>query len=168
AAALVLDETFVTAGLSHHSMEPRSAMAYWQNGKCYLHASSQSQSFPVPTVARYIGIEPRDLVLIAEYCGGGFGSEGGAYPIVAVPALLAKKIQRPVMMRITRHEEYYIGSARPGFQGRAKIGFAANGRITAVDLYIVQENGPNSGFNDWRSAADAVSIVYTPPAMRFR
>ena len=33
AAALVLDETFVTAGHSHHSMEPRSAMAYWQNGK---------------------------------------------------------------------------------------------------------------------------------------
>ncbi len=26
-AALVLDETFVTAGMSHHSMEPRSAMA---------------------------------------------------------------------------------------------------------------------------------------------
>ena len=36
AAKLVLDETFVTAGLGHHSMEPRSALAYWQNGKCYL------------------------------------------------------------------------------------------------------------------------------------
>jgi CO/xanthine dehydrogenase Mo-binding subunit len=168
AAKLVLDETFVTAGLSHHSMEPRTALSYWQNGKCHLHASSQSQSFPVPTVARYIGIEPADLVFIAEYCGGGFGSKGGGYPIVAVPALLSKKIGRPVMMRISRHEEYYVGSARPGFQGRIKIGFAEDGRVTAVDLYVVQENGPNSGFNDWVSAADAVSIVYQPPAMRFR
>ncbi|HEY8519235.1 MAG TPA: xanthine dehydrogenase family protein molybdopterin-binding subunit [Gammaproteobacteria bacterium] len=167
-AALVLDETFVTAGLSHHSMEPRSCMAYWQNGKCFLHASSQSQSFPVPTVARYIGIEPTELVFIAEFCGGGFGSKGGGYPIVAVPALLSRKINRPVMLRITRHEEYYIGSARAGFQGRIKIGFRPDGRITAVDLFIVQENGPNTGFNDWRAAADAVSIVYTPPAMRFR
>jgi CO/xanthine dehydrogenase Mo-binding subunit len=167
-AALVLDESFVTAGLSHHSMEPRSAMAYWQNGKCYLHASSQSQSFPVPTVARFIDIEPQDLVFIAEYCGGGFGSKGGAYPIVAIPALMAKKIGRPVMMRISRHEEYYIGSARPGFQGRIRMGFKADGRLAAVDLFIVQENGPNTGFNDWRSAADAVSIVYTPEAMRFR
>ena len=168
-AALVLDETFVTAGLSHHSMEPRSAMAYWQNGKCFLHASSQSQSFPVPTVARYIGIEPSELVFIAEYCGGGFGSKGGGYPIVAVPALMSKKLNgRPVMMRISRHEEYYLGSARHGFQGRVRMGFAANGRLTAVDLYIVQENGPYVGFNDWRSAADAISIVYTPPAMRFR
>ena len=167
-AKLVLDESFVTQGLSHHSMESRTALAYWQNGKCHLHASSQSQSLPVPGVARFIGIEPQDLVFIAEFCGGGFGSKGGAYPIVAVPALLSKKIGRPVMMRISRHEEYYLGSARAGFQGRVKIGFRADGRVTAVDLYIVQENGPNTGFNDWLSAADAVSIVYQPAAMRFR
>src|SRR5690606_11639072 len=90
------------------------------------------------------------------------------YPIVAVPALMSKKIGRPVMMRISRHEEFYIGSARPGFQGRIKMGFAADGRVTAADLYIVQENGPNTGFNDWMSAAEAVSLVYQPPAMRFR
>jgi xanthine dehydrogenase molybdenum-binding subunit len=167
-AALVLDETFVTAGLSHHSMEPRTAMAYWQNGKCLLHASSQSQTFPVPIVARYIGIDPQDLVFIAEFCGGGFGSKGAGYPIMAVPALMSKKVQRPVMMRISRAEEYYIGSARHGFQGRIRIGFADNGRVTGADLYIVQENGPNTGFTDWRSAAEAVSLVYTPPAMRFR
>jgi xanthine dehydrogenase molybdenum-binding subunit len=167
-AKLVLDESFVTQGLSHHSLESRTALADWQNGKCHLHASSQSQSLPVPGIARFIGIEPEELVFIAEFCGGGFGSKGGAYPIVAVPALLSKKIGRPVMMRISRHEEYYLGSARAGCQGRAKIGFRADGRVTAVDLYIVQENGPNTGFNDWLSAADAVSIVYQPAAMRFR
>ena len=33
---------------------------------------------------------------------------------------------------------------------------------------LVEENGPNTGFNDWVSAAEAVSLVYQPPAMRFR
>jgi len=167
-ASLVLDESFVTAGLSHHSMEPRSAMAYWQNGKCYVYGSTQSQSFIVPGLANYIGIEPEDLVFVAENCGGGFGSKGGAYPIMAIPAHMAKKTGRPVMMRISRHEEYFLGSARAGFQGRIKMGFRNDGRVTAVDLYIVQENGPNAGFGDWNSAAGAVSLVYTPPAMRFR
>ena len=167
-ATLVLDETFVTAGVSHHSMEPRTAMAYWQNGKCYVYGSTQSQAFVVPGLASLIGIEPENLVYVAEYCGGGFGSKGSAYPIMSIPAHLAKKTGRPVIMRITRAEEYFIGSARPGFQGRIKIGFRADGRITAVDLYIVQENGPHSGFSDYSSAGDAVSIVYTPMAMRFR
>ncbi len=168
AAKLVLDETFVTAGLAHHSMEPRSALAYWQNGKCFLYGSTQSQSFPIPGIAQLCGVEPADLVYVSEFCGGGFGSKGGAYPLMAIPALMSKKIGRPVMMRVSRHEEYFMGSARAGFQGRIKMGFAADGRVTAVDLYIVQENGPNQGFNDWMSAAEAVSLVYQPPAMRFR
>ena len=168
-ADLVLDETFVTQGISHHSMETRSCMAYWQNGKCHLHASCQSGSFPIPSVAASIGIDSSDLVFITEYCGGGFGSKGAGYPIMAVPALMSKKLNnRPVMLRIARHEEYYIGSARHGFQGRIRMGFRADGKLTAADLFIVQENGPNQGFSDYTSAADAVSIVYTPTAMRFR
>jgi len=167
-AKVVLDETFVTAGLAHHSMEPRSALSYWQNGKCYLYGSTQSQSFPFPTIARLVGVEPNNLVYVSEFCGGGFGSKGGAYPLMAIPALMAKKINRPAMMRVSRHEEYFMGSARAGFQGRIKIGFAADGRVTAADLYIVQECGPNQGFTDWLSAAEAVSLVYQPPAMRFR
>lgn len=165
---LVLDETFVTAGLSHHSLEPRSALAYWQNGKCFVYGSTQGQTFPVPTLANYVGVEVENLVYVSEFCGGGFGSKGSAYPLMAVPAWLSKKINRPVMLRVSRAEEYFMGSARPGFQGRVKIGFRADGRIAAVDLYIVQENGPNQGFNDFVSAADAVSLVYQPGAMRFR
>jgi CO/xanthine dehydrogenase Mo-binding subunit len=167
-AKYVLDETFVTAGLAHHSMEPRSALAYWQNGKCFVHGSTQGQSFPTPGIARFVGVEVDNLVYVSEFCGGGFGSKGGAYPLMAIPAHMAKKINRPVMMRVARHEEYFMGSARPGFQGRIKMGFRADGRVTAIDLYIVQENGPNTGFNDWQSAAEAMSILYQPPAMRFR
>ena len=168
AADLILDESFVTASNAHHSMEPRTAMAYWQNGKCFVHGSAQSQAIVVPGLANYIGIPPEDLVFIAEYCGGGFGSKGGAYPTMSIPAHMAKKTGRPVMMRISRAEEYFLGSARCGFQGRIRIGFRADGRVTAADLYIVQENGPNTGFGDMGSAAGAVSLVYTPLAMRFR
>jgi len=168
AAELVLEENFITASLSHHSMEPRTAMAYWENGRCHLHGSSQSGSFPIPALAGWIGIAPSELVFIAEYCGGGFGSKGGPYPVMTVPAHMSRKIGRPAMMRISRHEEYCVGSARPGFQGRIRLGFAANGRVTAADMYIVQDNGPNTGFPDFNSAADNVSLVYTPQAMRFR
>ena len=138
---LVIEESFVTAGYSHHSMEPRTAMAYWQGGKCFLYGSTRA-IVAVPNIARYIGIEPKDLVFIAEYCGGGFGSKIPGYPIMAIPALLSKKLNRPVMMRITRIEEYASAPARAAFQGHAKIGFREDGKLLAADLYVVQENGP--------------------------
>jgi CO/xanthine dehydrogenase Mo-binding subunit len=167
-AKLILEENFVTAGHSHHCMEPRSAMAYWQNGKCYLHGSSQSQTFMYYGLARYIGIKPQDLVFIAEYCGGGFGSKGAPYPVMTIPAHMSRKTGRPVLMRISRAEEYHLGSARPGFQGRVRMGFRADGRVTAVDVYVVHENGPNLGFWDFRNVGNAMSIVYQPLAMRWR
>ena len=77
-----------------------------------LFGSTQSQSFPIPGIAQLVGVEPADLVYVSEFCGGGFGSKGGGYPLMALPALMAKKIGRPVMMRVSRHEEYFMGSAR--------------------------------------------------------
>jgi CO/xanthine dehydrogenase Mo-binding subunit len=41
-AAVVVDETFVVQSTGHQPMESRSAMAYWQNGKLFLHGSTQS------------------------------------------------------------------------------------------------------------------------------
>ncbi len=168
ASKLIIEESFVSGGLSHHSMETRSAMAFWQGGKCILHGSNQSHTSAVPNIARLIGIKPEDLVLVAEFCGGGFGSKIPGYPNMAIAALMSKKINRPVMHRISRMEEYGIGSARPGFQGRVKLGFREDGKLLAADLYIVQENGPHIGGGDFRSAGNALSVVYQPDSMRWR
>jgi len=168
AASVVLDETFVTAANSHHSMEPRSAFAYWENGKCHVFGSSQSQSFNMPGLAQLLGIPPDQLVFVAEYCGGGFGSKGTPYALMALPAYMSKKVNRPVLMRVSRAEEYFTGSARGGFQGRLRMGFDKSGRVLAADLFIVQQVGPKLGFPDYESAGEAVSLVYQPRAMRFR
>ena len=147
-AELVLDESFIVQSTSHHPMETRSAMAYWQNGKLYLHASTQSVAFTVAGIARWVGIPPSDVVLICEYTGGGFGSKGAGAVSSAIPALLAKKANAPVMMRISREEESYIGRARTNMSGRARVGFAKDGRITALDLFIVQDSGAYGPMGD--------------------
>ena len=167
-AALVLDETFVTGANSHHSMEPRTNMAYWEDGRCHLFGSSQSQSFILHELARLMDVPEEDIRLVAEYCGGGFGSKGHAYSLMAIPALVSRKIGRPVMMRVSRAEEYFLGIARGGLQGRIRLGFRADGRILAADLRVVHDNGPTEGFFDFRYVGQHVSVVLTPVAMRWR
>ena len=44
----------------------------------------------------------------------------------------------PVMMRISREEEHFIGRGRPGVRGRMKVGFSKEGRITALDMILGQ------------------------------
>src|SRR6185295_1095286 len=71
-AALVLDETFVTPNTHHQTLETRSAMAYWQNGKLFLHAGTQSAVQTVASISRWLSLDPSNIVLITEYTGGGF------------------------------------------------------------------------------------------------
>ena len=75
-AALVLDETFVTPNTSHQCLEARTSMAYWQNGKLFIHLSTQSTMQTVMSVVRWLELQPENVVLIGEYCGGGYGAEG--------------------------------------------------------------------------------------------
>ena len=167
-AALVLDETFVTPDCSHQTLETRSAMAYWQNGKVYVHAGTQSTAQTVPAIARWLNIEPSKVVLISEYTGGGFGSKITGVISIIIPALLAKKANAPVMMRISREEETFIGRARPSMMGRMKVGFSKEGRITALDMFVLSNNGPYDAQGDVMTSGRIVSLIYQPQAMRFR
>jgi xanthine dehydrogenase molybdenum-binding subunit len=68
-AAVIVEESMVHASCSHHAMEPRSAAAYWENGKCHVWGSTQSTAFAQPGLANLIGIEPSDVdaVLITHH-----------------------------------------------------------------------------------------------------
>ena len=167
-AALVLDETFVTPDTSHETLEPRTTLAYWQNGKVFVHMGTQSTVQTLASLARWLNMDANQIVLVSEYTGGGFGSKATGYIFAIIPALLAKKANAPVMMRISREEEHFIGRARPGFNGRMKVGFAKDGRITALDMFVICNNGPYDAVGDANTSGTIVSLLYQPLAMRWR
>jgi CO/xanthine dehydrogenase Mo-binding subunit len=168
-ADLVIERDHYQQTTSHQPLESRSAMAYWQNGKLYLHGSTQSVARTVAALAGWVGIRQEDLVFISEYTGGGFGSKIPGAQTMAIPALLSKKLNgRPVMMRISREEETYIGRTRPGYQGWVKMGFKKDGRVTACDVFIVEAAGPYRRQGDHATSANNASLMYQVPNMRFR
>lgn len=167
-ADVVIEETLNCHSVTHHPMEPRTAMAYWQNGKLYIHSSVQSVAQSRRGIADRLGLPLEDVILISEFCGGGFGAKIRGSVQEVIPSLLAKKAGRPVMMRITRAEETALGRGRPGMLGWAKMGFRSDGRMTALDFFVVQDNGPYARQGDGGTAGDVASLSYTPENMRFR
>ena len=168
-AALILDETFVSANVSHQCLESRTAMAYWQNGKLHIHTSTQGVAQAVFSFVRWLELKPEDIVLVNAYTGGGYGSKGGGSITDIIPALLSKKLGgAPVMMRISREEEHAIGRARPAMHSRVKVGFTKEGRVTAVDMFTVTEGGPFGPGGDGNTASGYASLMYQPETFRYR
>ena len=89
---------------------------------------------------------------------------------MAIPALLSKKLNgRPVMMRISREEETYIGRTRPGFQAWAKMGFKKDGArhrgrraSSSKTAARIARQGDNA------QAANLATLLYQAPNARFR
>ena len=167
-ADVIVEEHSYNQSTSHQPLESRTTMAYWDGGKLYVYPSVQSTARSVGPMARWAGIEPSNVVLINEFTGGGFGGKISGYVHAQIPILLSKKIAKPVMMRITRREENFIGRARPGVQARIRLGMRADGRITALDVHGIGDQGPYGRSGDAMNVAGIGSLCYQPLACRMR
>jgi len=64
-----------------------------------------------------------------------------------IPALLAKKVNAPVMMRISAKRNV-IGRARAESPGQDESWFFQRGKILGLDMFVISNNGPYDG--QWR------------------
>src|SRR5207237_7684188 len=62
----------------------------------------------------------------------------------------------------------FHGRARPGSVSRLKLGLRKDGRITAIDMYTICDNGPYDAQAAGRTAGTPVALAYQPEAMRWR
>ena len=142
-AALVLDETFVTPDTSHQTLETRTAMAYWQNGKVYVHTGTQSTAQTVPAIARWLNIDASKVVLISEYTGGGFGSKITSRRVSDHSGAVVEEGQRTGDDADQPRGGDTSSAVRgPACMGRMKVGFSKDGRIIALDMFVICDNGP--------------------------
>lgn len=167
----VVEETLQAHPIATNPMEPRSNVAYWKsNDEVIFWGSSQSVGVTHFGLAGGIGVNPQDLTFISNYCGGGFGSKGATYPAMAVPALLSKKVNRPVKLRGSRKEEFHWGNGRASEVFKFRVGANSDGRITAIDVQGIGDGGAYStgGLNALGSSFDSISATLQPETMRVR
>ncbi|KYH24788.1 glyceraldehyde dehydrogenase large chain [Halalkalicoccus paucihalophilus] len=92
-----------------NAMEPRAALADWENatGKLRLWMTSQNPHLHRMLLsAGTLGLPENKIQVIAPEVGGGFGSKIYHYPDEAVTAWCSMQLGRPVKWQATRSESY--------------------------------------------------------------
>jgi xanthine dehydrogenase YagR molybdenum-binding subunit len=132
AAAVSVDATYSTPAFHNNPMEPHATVAVWEHGGLTLYDSTQGVSGVVRTMAKLFGLEPAQVRVISPHVGGGFGSKGLPRPNVALAAIAAKVVERPVKVATTRQQMFaYTGYRTPTIQ-RLRLGADADGRLQAI------------------------------------
>ncbi|MGQ0603577.1 MAG: xanthine dehydrogenase family protein molybdopterin-binding subunit [Anaerolineales bacterium] len=140
----VIEIELVNQRLVATAMEPRAAVAQWDNfkGEMTLWTTSQNPNLTRVVLSAFLlGIPEHKLRLISPDVGGGFGSKIPTYPEEAMVPWVARKLGRPVKWVSTRSE-----AALSDTQGRdhvttCRLGVKKDGTITGLYVSTWANNG---------------------------
>ena len=164
AAPVQIDSTYTLGALHNHPMEPHASTAEWADGHLTVHDSSQGSTIVRDSLAQAFGLEPRQVTVISEHVGGGFGSKGTPRPQAVLAAMAARHTGRPVELALPRRQmPTVIGHRAPTLQ-RVRIGAEFDGTITALAHEVVTQTSTVREFVE--QAAVPARTMYTSPHSR--
>jgi nicotinate dehydrogenase subunit B len=132
-ADAVLEEMYYLPYITNMPMEPRAAVARWDDGRLTVWAGTQRPFGLRTELAAHFGMDERNVRVIAPEIGGGFGAKS-YYPAGLEAARLAKAVRRPVRVAYTRAEDTMWGTFRPSSLIKVKSGFKMDGTMLAWEF----------------------------------
>lgn len=130
-AASALEQRYTTAAVSHFQLEPVNALALEKDGSWEIHTGNQWQSLILPTLAKALGVDEKQVVMRTYLLGGGFGRRlNGDYAVPA--ALAAKAVGKPVKLTLTRADDLRFDSFRSPSVQRLRMAFDKDGHVVAM------------------------------------
>ena len=140
-AAHVVHLNIVNQRVAALSIEPRSVLAYPDQGRLHIRMSSQMPTGVRNTVSDLLGIDKEKIRVIVGDVGGGFGMKTGAYAEDVVTAYCAHSLQRPVKWIADRSEEFLSSSHGRDIQTQAALALAADGKILGLRIETLANVG---------------------------
>src|SRR5262245_28020101 len=145
-----LEQTYTVAYIAHAPLEPRAAVAEWNNGRLTVWTGTQRPFGVRGELADAFHVSEEKVRVIVPDTGSGYGGKHtGECAIEA--ARLAKATGKPVKLVWTREEEFTWAYFRPAGVIDIKSGVKTDGTITAWD------------FHNYNSGPAGIQIKYDIP-----
>ncbi len=138
AAAKVIEAEYASPYLSHATMEPMTATAWFKpDGTLEVWTSTQNGEASMAAASEASGIPLEKVEVHKAMLGGGFGRRGAPQDYVKQAVAIAKQFpDRPVKLIWSREEDMQHGFYRPASRVRMKAGLDAQGNMVAMHTTI--------------------------------
>ncbi|MCI0357116.1 MAG: molybdopterin-dependent oxidoreductase [Planctomycetaceae bacterium] len=153
AAVHRLAATYTIAYIAHAPLEPRAAVAQWQDGKLKVWTGTQRPFGIQGDLARAFGLLQQSVHVIVPDTGSAYGGKH-TNEATTEAARLAKAAGRPVKLVWTREEEFTWAYFRPAGVIEVQAGVNKEGKLTAWD------------FHNYNSGGSSIRPLYDIPNQR--
>ena len=147
----------------HHPMEPHATVAVWENNDLTLYDATQAVVGSQKYFAAVFGLPEKNVRVVAQYLGGGFGCKGlvWGHPILA--AVAARELKRPVKLVLMRQQM----KTSVGHRGRTVQHFNVGADKIGKIQSIVHESDTYTSFvGDFSEPSGLTTrLLYDTPAL---
>jgi carbon-monoxide dehydrogenase large subunit len=142
AAAHITKLTVVNNRIVVNSMEPRAAMADYQDGRWTLTTNTQGGWNIRDMLAKAIfNVDPSTIRVITPDVGGGFGMKLFLYSEQALVCYAARKLSRPVRWTSDRSEAFVSDSHGRDNITQGELALDADGKFLAMRIRLLANMG---------------------------
>ena len=132
-AAQKISEVYGTPFEVHNPMEPHATIAVWgKDNHLTLYDATQGVFSCRGRIATLFNIPPENVHVISPFLGGGFGSKGPVWSHVALAAMAARQLNRPVKLELKRQQMFGNAGMRSQTRQTLKAGAKTDGTLTAL------------------------------------
>ena len=166
----VIRETFVVNRVAANTMEPRSVVGEYDEGRDHytIHACHQRPYIWRSMMCEHVFHIPENkMTIIAGDVGGSYGMKGGLYPEVPLIAWASKKVGRPVKWTCERSEGLICDDQARDMVVQAELALEGDGTFTGIRLTSNNNVGAYLtmiGFISTNGIATTPCGVYKTPA----
>ena len=167
-ADVIVEDTFSTPSHSGAALEPRVAVAAWEDDELTVWKSTRGVHQDQLLLALALGIPRNRVRVIGGAMGAGYGNKDETR-LSVITAILAELAGRPVKIEATREEEFIAGRHRHATITTVKIGVKSDGTVTAVHATTIMDTGAymSSGPGVVRRAGQGALYLYRCPNVRY-
>lgn len=115
-----------------------------EDGGMRVHCSTQHPTEMQHVVAAALNLAAHHVQVECRRMGGGFGGKESQSALFAcVAAVAARRLDRPVKLRLDRDDDFLATGRRHGFEYDWEVGFDDAGRVLGLEMSLVS----NAGFS---------------------
>ena len=163
----IIEARFKTPYQEHYYLEPQACIAS-PNGsdKMKILGSLQCPFYIQKAIARVFDWPYENILVEQAPTGGAFGGkEDIPSEVCARAAVAAMKINRPVKVVYTRHDDAQLTSKRHPFQMHYKVGVKNDGTLVSAEILLEENAGAYATLStvvSYRSCAQAMGPYVIP------
>lgn len=131
---------------AHYPIELASTIAQWDDDVLVLHDSTRWITGERTALAAYLDIEEAKIRILSPLVGGAFGSKSFLWMHVALCALAARAVARPVKLVLTREQMFSSTGHRPSTEQHLNLVADDDARILSTEQHTLTETSTVAHF----------------------